>query len=282
MPTPTRILQVAPVCGYLSSIQVAKGKGFTGEFLDPRTPYWIFYIYKVLNTIYEEDSNYDDITPVSNYLYALCSPWYFEAEAIVDGGGGGSVPSVTPGNPPPNSLDFIVAASGTPMVVGESSVTLTDFIGYEIDFYRGGITQYTTPQPGNGSYYAWNKFTGLFSIYDVASLGESFRISPRLGGTITSSSLNEPDTIILATDGTYTLSANNQIWRIDIYPSVADEVYIGTVAGGYDIMYPKTMTIDTFAGNGVINSVYAVDADVTIYFTGFTGPATIKIYTLPI
>lgn len=284
MPTVGRILQLAPVAQYLASNRVSKGTIFGNQILDPLLPNKIFMVYKILKRVYDIDQTFQSTQQrvVADYLYELIQKFAFKAAAIVDNNTGGQI-VVPTGSTTPNALDFEVSASSF-IVTGASSVTIPQYRGYNIvNFSRNGIWQNTTSLGDGSSYYAWNSVTGLFSIFPAASADELFRITPdTTGGISYVTNANIPDTIILAADGTYTLASGYQIWKITINPSVADTVRIGTTANGEEIMMDKVMTINTYANNGVTADVFAEGGDQTIYFTGFTGAATINIYTLPI
>lgn len=247
MPTVQRILDIAPTSGYLASIAVARGKMYKGEVLDPSTPIWIFIIYKILNTIYEEDNDYDGAVAVANYLYTLLAPFYFEASAIVDGGGGGNIPDVTPSVPCPSDLDFLVSDSSF-IATGETEVLIPQFEGYQVDFSRGGIIQNTTILGDGSSYYQWNAFTGLFTIHPAATEGELFRIMVdcSCGGTSSSTSSDgftfivtsadfEADGVTLIDDripgNSVVLFANNFTSNFLVAPT--DFIY---VSGGIEIV----------------------------------------------
>jgi len=175
MPTVERILQLAPVCCYLSANNVAKKTGLFGGVVDEKNPINIYNVYKILKHVYDKDPTYDGLQVRCDYLYELCKQYAMRAAAIVDGGGGGSVAPVTPtAGPLPSPIDFIVSASSF-IPTGGSSVNIPTFIGYNLNLSRGGITQYTT-DPGDGSsFYTWNSTTGDFSCSPAASAGEQFR-----------------------------------------------------------------------------------------------------------
>lgn len=254
MPTVSRTLEIAPVCGYLASRDVQNGLSFKGEFLDPRTPILIYYVYKVLNKIYTEDNSYDGVTPVSNYLYALCSPWYFEASAIVDGGGGGQIPGVTPGGSTVNALDFEVDASSI-IPTGDSTLLLDgtngnpDWRGIAVvNLSRGGVWQNTTNLGDGSNYYTWNSYTGLLTIFGPALLAELFRITADATGASTPATSNVFPFIVTSADfsgdgvtlsdsripgNSVTLFVNNFASNILIAPT--DFIY---VSGGIQIIAP--------------------------------------------
>lgn len=277
------IIELGDVSIYLSANYVAKRRLFGGSIIKPTPPVQIAWVTDALRWGYEGGAQTDQsLRQTANYAYWLYGKFQLEAQNIIDGAGGGSVAPTPAGTTLPNPLDFEVSASTT-VATGETSVTISQFIGYDVNFSRGGIMQNTTSLGDGSSYYAWNRVTGLFSVYPAAAEGELFRIMPDLGsGVNVVSDPNTPDTIILSADGTYTLSQGFQIWKITINPSAADDVKIGTTLAGDEIMFEKTLTSGTYNGNGVTADVFAEGGDQIIYFTGFTAAATINIYTLPI
>lgn len=129
----------------------------------------------------------DILYKIANFGYALTFPYGAQAQ-FINIGSGGQVAPVTPSvGSRPDPLDFIVNDTNTPFLAGETTVTFPQFIGYDVEFYRGGQPQYTT-NPGDGStYFLWNRNTGQMTIYTAAVIGEPFRIVP-IGGFATSSS----------------------------------------------------------------------------------------------
>ena len=123
-----------------------------------------------------------DLREMANYLVWLCGIYGQQAQAIIEGGGGGSVvPGGGGSGTLPFPYDWLVSGSASPVAPlsnGDSSVTLTTFIGFNVEFTRGGITQNTTDLGDGSSFYSWNRVTGLFSISPSAATGELFRIVP--------------------------------------------------------------------------------------------------------
>lgn len=280
------IIELGDVTTYLSANYVSKKSLFGGSVIKPTPPVQILFVTDGLR--WGNDGGAEtaaSLRSTANYLYWLCGTLQLQGQRIINGAGGGSVAPTPAGGTAPNPLDFEVTASSF-IADGVSSISIPQFIGYDVNFSRGGIVQNTTSLGDGSSYYAWNKFSGLFSIYPAAqagSPGDLFRIMPDLGGGIsTIGSANTPDTIILAVDGTYTLAQGYLIWKISINPTNADTVRIGTTLGGDEIMFDKVLTPNTYINNGVTADVYASGSPMTIYFTGFTAAATINIYTLPI
>lgn len=186
MPTTGRILELAPVSCLLAANKTAKGSLF-GPPVDPKLPITIYMVNKILKRIYDLDPTYDGVYVVGIYLYELIARYANRAAAIVDNNTGGQVAPPS-GITIPNAYDFIVSDSSF-IATGESSITITEFIGYPVNFSRGEMMQHTTPtEDGFTTYYSWNIVTGLFTISSPATAGERFRIMPDVygqGGTTT-------------------------------------------------------------------------------------------------
>ena len=172
MPTVPQIIQIAKISEYLSAKDVALGALF-GKRVASTTPMVLYMERKAVEWLYDLDPTSDTLTLTANYLYSLCRGYNLKAQSIT-GGGGSIVPPVPSNQPLP--LQFIVAATGTTFIDGQSSVTLTSFIGYNLLFSRGGIPQSTVSS--EPSYYSWNRSTGLLTISPNAILGELYQIYP--------------------------------------------------------------------------------------------------------
>jgi len=166
------IINIAKISQYLAQVDVAKGALF-GARKTPLTPKILYCERKAVEWLYDLDPTNSTLTLTANYLYSLCRGYNLQALGIT-GGGGSVVPPVPANQPLP--LQFIVAATGTTFIDGQSSVTLTSFIGYNLLFSRGGIPQSTVSS--EPSYYSWNRSTGLLTISPSAILGELFQIYP--------------------------------------------------------------------------------------------------------
>jgi hypothetical protein len=300
-PTIARILELAPTSCMLAENQRFKKAMFNATPKSSDHQGTLIYIYwKILNTIYELDNAYPGLEAPARYLYELEMKYAFRAARIVDGGGGGTVAPVTPSGTGSNinDLDWLVSGSSSqlaPLANGDFAVTfdgtggMLDLRGFNINFFRGGVTQNTTPLGDGSSYYYWNKITGLFQLLGAAPAngaaqeGELMRISPDLLNTgNVSFSLTQPVLLSLDADGTYTLPDGYFIYKINIKPTSADTVRIGTTLNGEEIMMDKLMTANVYGSNGVTADVFADGSDQTIYFTGFTTTAQISIYIQPI
>ena len=129
---------------------------------------------KNLSWLYNKDSTDTRLIPIANYLYWLCDRWALIAQNI--SGNGGSVATISGTTQTP--YEFIVDASTSFIISGQSSQTITAFIGFNVIFVRNNITQSTVDAGGGSSYYSWNKSTGLFTISPAAVLTELFQIYP--------------------------------------------------------------------------------------------------------
>jgi hypothetical protein len=186
------MIEVGDVSGPLSALYVDKQALFGGSVIKPQPPLQITIITDALRWGYEGSSaTAAKQRQVANYLYWMCGLFQLEAQNIISGPGGGSVIPIPSGGGTPNDIDFIVSstsviATDDTFVYFDGSGGRPDLRGYDIDFYRGGLVQYTTQQPFDATYYRWNNITGLFQLFPTvggqASEGESFRISPKTGG----------------------------------------------------------------------------------------------------
>ena len=172
MPTIASIVSIYPIAQYLATIDINK-RGLYGGGVDLQLPEKIRNIGMSVERIYNDDPTDTTLTSTANYLYALMGKYGMQAQAVT--GIAGSVAGIISNVQSPLPLDFEVTASSI-IADGENTKTFTAFIGCNIEFTRGGITQNTTNI--GGSYYTWNKVTGEFFCYPNASLTELFRIVP--------------------------------------------------------------------------------------------------------
>ncbi len=172
MPSIATIVSIYPVAQYLAAIDIEK-RGLYGGGVDLKLPEKIRNIGMSVERIYNDDPTDSTLTATANYLYALLGKYGMQAQAIT--GISGSIAGIISNAQSPLPLDFEVTASSI-IPNGGSTIILTAFIGCNIEFTRGGITQNTTNI--GASYYSWNRVTGEFSCYPNASLTELFRIVP--------------------------------------------------------------------------------------------------------
>lgn len=179
-------INIANACSIYASNELSSGKKH-GGLLDERLPFLLYGIRQGLEWLYDLDPTNEDIEPIGNYLISICKHYAKAQNEIV---GGGSVPSILPNSALPQPIDWMVSGTSSsvaPFATGDTSIVLDgtnsmpDLRGYNIDYFRGGILQYTT-NPGDGSiYYSWDRATGLLVLLGTspsAVLGEQMRISP--------------------------------------------------------------------------------------------------------
>lgn len=164
---------------YLSANDNAKGNIFSHRIASPGSPVTIALVTDALRWGSDGGAQTEqDVRQMANYLIWLIGIYGQKAEYISQGTGGGSVIIPSNGGILPLPLDFIVDDTTSPILTGGNTITLPTFVGYNVDFYRGAQTQYTT-NPGDGStFYSWNRSTGVFACFPAATLGEQFRIVP--------------------------------------------------------------------------------------------------------
>lgn len=167
-------INIAKVSQYLASDDISKGNLF-GPRKIPITPRVLYMERMAVEWMYNLDPNNSTLALTGPYLYSLCRGYNLKAQNILNIGGGGSISPITPSGSAPNPYDWEVTPTSEPLADGESTVTLTDLIGFNIIFSRGGIVQSTVNQ---GSYYSWNRVTGQFECFPQAFTGEQFIITP--------------------------------------------------------------------------------------------------------
>jgi hypothetical protein len=173
------IIEVGDASTYLSANFTSRAALYGGTNIKPIPPVQIAFVTDALRWGNEGGlATAASLRSTANYLYWMCGKFQLQAQNIISGAGGGSVSSTASGGDLPYPLDFIVSASSF-IVTGASSVTISQFIGYNVEFDRNGIPQYTT-NPGDGStYFSWNRTTGAFALLNgAAQVDEKFRIIP--------------------------------------------------------------------------------------------------------
>lgn len=121
----------------------------------------------------------ESLRSTANYLIWLTNMWGQQAQAISQGAGGGTV--IPPGTSTPNPIDWIVSASSSntaPLKSGDTSCIITSMIGWNINYFRGGIVQQTTDAGDGSVFYSWDKATGTLQLFNgAAQLTEAMRIT---------------------------------------------------------------------------------------------------------
>lgn len=165
-------LAIADISQYLAVSAIKKG-GLYGAGVPLDLPQKIYNLKSSIQYRYDIDPSDDTLEDTSNYLYSICR-FVLQAQSIIQiaGSVSGIITSTSP-----SPYQFIVDASTSFIIDGQSSKTITSFIGSNLIFVRGGITQNTTDD-GSGSYYSWTRATGSFICYPAASTGEVFGLFP--------------------------------------------------------------------------------------------------------
>ncbi len=186
MPTVAQIVSLYPLAQYLSANDIQR-KGLYAGGTNVLLPQKIRNIGDSVRRIYDATPNDDTLQLTANFLWTLCGIYGQQAQVVTQSSG-----TVSPITPPtsllPYPIDWIVSgtASGTaPLATGETTVTfdgsngMPDLRGYNMDFFRGSILQYTTATTDGSTYYSWNRGSGLFTLFNgAAQPTEQMRISP--------------------------------------------------------------------------------------------------------
>jgi len=172
--TVSQKINIAKISQFLAAIDIKKG-GLYGSGIDLLLPRKLYNVRKSVENQYLLNAADTTLTSTSNYLYALCNKYALVAQAITIGGG--TVASIS-GNTYPPRYDFMVAASGTFLVDGDSTKIITAFIGYNLLFVRGNITQSIVNLGDGSSYFSWSKDTGSFTAVPAVTTGEIIQLYP--------------------------------------------------------------------------------------------------------
>lgn len=113
------------------------------------------------------------INATSNYLNALCGKYGLEANYLIRPGG--TLSNITTPITVPTPIEFVVSGSSL-IANGGNSVVVNSFVGFNLLFIRNGISQSTINT--GGSYFTWDKGTGLFTCYPMATTSELFQLYP--------------------------------------------------------------------------------------------------------
>lgn len=177
LPTIPQTISYAKVAIGLCAIDNSKGLLWGKRLTAPSSPLTQTIVKDALDWAYTGGAVSDaELRQIANYLIWLINPYGITAQYIVSNtSGGGTVVPATSTRPEP--LDFIVSAS-SPIPTGASGATIAAYIGWNLNFDRGGIAQNTTNVGDGSSYYGWVRTTGTFSCSPALQEGELVRLSP--------------------------------------------------------------------------------------------------------
>lgn len=160
MSTIANTIAVAKVTSVLASRDVARGNLFpTLIRTEARFPLMITTEYMTLEGVYSRVPNYPNLQVAADYVYDLCGKYKLLAQAIVDGGGGGSVAPITPGQ----DTIYPIVVTGADFEVDGRTYNNPDIVGDNIMLFIGQYSQEEQFAPAFFSYTA----TG-FIINDVS------------------------------------------------------------------------------------------------------------------
>ncbi len=167
-------IDIGGLSSLYASNDLASGKTYGGA-QDKRLPFLIWVFTEGIILMQEYSYPTEDTDKVGNYLLSICRD-QLKAEAVLELNNGGTVAPITGGGSVPNPYDFEVSSTSTPLANGESLVTITLFIGFNVIFFRNNIPQSTINN--GGSYFSWNRLTGQFQCFPAAATSEIFTIMP--------------------------------------------------------------------------------------------------------
>ena len=171
------IIEVGRASTYLSANYTSRASLYGGINIKPVPPVQIAFVTDALD--WANDGGAEtaaSLRSTANYLYWLCGKFQLQAQNIINGAGGGTVSPTPGGGLRPNQLNFTVAASGTTFIDGQTTVTLTDFIGWNLVLDKNG--QPMTQISSAPIYYTWVRTTGVLTLNSAALTGDEFQITP--------------------------------------------------------------------------------------------------------
>lgn len=124
---------------------------------------------------YDQDPSSDNLFLIGNYLLALCGVYLFQAQATTIGGG--TITPITPSDSP-DPYDFDVSASSFIITGASSKVFPAAWVGFNILFVRGHITQ-SVVDNGVDTAYSWDRGTATLTLLNgAAQVGENLQFFP--------------------------------------------------------------------------------------------------------
>ena len=168
-------ISVGDVSTYLAANDNSKGVLFGRRISSPKSPIEMLMDTDSIRWSYNGGVNdIEDMRQAANYCRWEYGTYGLEAQYIISGTGGGSVIPIN-GGTLPLPIQFIVSASSY-MVDGQSSATISEFIGFNLLFTRGGISQSTVVS--EPTYYTWDRDTGAFTCSPILYAGELIQLYP--------------------------------------------------------------------------------------------------------
>jgi hypothetical protein len=168
----TDIISNAKASQAFARIGEAKRRAFQQGSIEDRLDIKLRMERQSLEYAYAQDPTDDETFMIGQWVLALCGIYWFQA--LNASGGGGSITPVTPGGLP-EALEFEVGAA-TPIITGGTALTIPEFVGFNLIFVRGSITQsMLSSQP---TYFTWDRSTGDFSCSPAAAATELFQFYP--------------------------------------------------------------------------------------------------------
>ena len=176
MLTIAETIQVGKLSIGLAVNSVARGALFGGK-LAPNSPLTMAMATSALEWGNVVGQDAEDLRGLADYAYWIYGKQGLQAQYLIGISSGGG--TVVPGGglTRPNQLNFTVAASGTTLIDGQSTVTLpSGWTGFNVVVNKNGqaLTQITSAP----IYYTWDSTTRLLTVSPAAFLGDEFQITP--------------------------------------------------------------------------------------------------------
>lgn len=128
VPTPTEILNLAPICQFLAADEQSKQNIFQGGYLRKGLSRLIYVVRNSVAWLNSVNPSSDTLTQKSLYLYSLLRPFWGQAQTIYGSGGTGTI--VNPATGVSSTIiavdiQFTVGDVGALMTAGDTVLVLS-------------------------------------------------------------------------------------------------------------------------------------------------------------
>ena len=171
IPTIPQIIELGEIATYKAFNYVADSVLWGSRTVKTPDPVMVALITDALAWEYEISPANPNLRQVANFNLWVYGFFQVQAQAA---SGGGTVIPINPSLTMPNPIEFVVSDT-SPIVTGGNTLSLPNFIGYNIIFNRNNTSQ--TQINTGGQYFLWDKISGVFQCFGDAAQDELFSIN---------------------------------------------------------------------------------------------------------
>lgn len=170
MSTIANTIAVAKVTSMLASREMSKRRNYGGDTIDDFFPIMITTERLIVERIYDKDPTYENLQIASDYLYDLCGKYRLQAQAIVDGGGGGSVTPAVPG------LQFPFTITSADFETDGLTYNDTRLVGYNLEIFINLFSSNFMYAPADFTYLPTGGFIIIATGFNANDFDYTIRI----------------------------------------------------------------------------------------------------------